>query len=153
MTIPEEMMAVIQETARKAAREGAKEVIAEQTRKAAGRCDRRPRNTKLLLKNYRMFKKHCTGAVYTDETGDHDGKEEETALELLDMMLQRNNAITVESIRNSCRRTKIMVRHIDSMLALYRARMRPISAATASSKRCTLTTRPSPLSSLRRWRA
>ena len=29
MTIPEEMMAVIQETARKAAREGAKEVIAE----------------------------------------------------------------------------------------------------------------------------
>lgn len=119
MTIPEEMMAVIQETARKAAREGAKEVIAEQTRKAAGRCDRRLRNTKLLLKNYRMFKKHCTGAVYTDETGDHDGKEEETALELLDMMLQRNNAITVESIRNSCRRTKIMVRHIDSMLALY----------------------------------
>lgn len=75
MTIPEEMMAVIQETARKAAREGAKEVIAEQTRKAAGRCDRRLRNTKLLLKNYRMFKKHCTGAVYTDETGDHDGKE------------------------------------------------------------------------------
>ena len=51
MTIPEEMMAVIQETARKAAREGAKEVIAEQTRKAAGRCDRRLRNTKLLLKN------------------------------------------------------------------------------------------------------
>ena len=35
------------------------------------------------------------------------------------MMLQRNNTITVESIRNSCRRTKIMVRHIDSMLALY----------------------------------
>ena len=30
MTIPEEMMAVIQETAKKAAREGAKEVIAEQ---------------------------------------------------------------------------------------------------------------------------
>ena len=129
MTIPEEMMAVIQETARKAAREGAKEVIAEQTRKAAGRCDRRLRNTKLLLKNYRMFKKHCTGAVYTDETGDHDGKEEETALELLDMMLP------------CTRRTA------------NRARMRPISAATASSKRCTLTTRPSPLSSLRRWRA
>ena len=39
MTIPEEMMAVIQETARKAAREGAKEVIAEQTRKAAVTAD------------------------------------------------------------------------------------------------------------------
>ena len=119
MTIPEDMMAFIEETARKAAREGAKEVVAEQARKAAGRCDRRLRNTKLLLKNYRMFKKHCTGAVYTDETGEHDGQEEETALELLDMMLQRNNAITVESIRNSCRRTKIMIRHIDAMLGLY----------------------------------
>ena len=73
MTIPEDMMAFIEETARKAAREGAKEVVAEQARKAAGRCDRRLRNTKLLLKNYRMFKKHCTGAVYTDEAGEHDG--------------------------------------------------------------------------------
>ena len=51
MTIPEDMMAFIEETARKAAREGAKEVVAEQARKAAGRCDRRLRNTKLLLKN------------------------------------------------------------------------------------------------------
>ena len=65
------------------------------------------------------IKKHCTGAVYTDEAGEHDGREEETALELLDMMLQRNNAITVESIRSSCRRTKIMIRHIDAMLGLY----------------------------------
>ena len=53
MTIPEDMMTFIEETARKAAREGAKEVVAEQARKAAGRCDRRLRNTKLLLKNYR----------------------------------------------------------------------------------------------------
>ena len=30
MTIPEDMMAFIEETARKAAREGAKEVVAEQ---------------------------------------------------------------------------------------------------------------------------
>lgn len=119
MDIPAEMMTVIEEAVRKAAREGAKEVVAEQARKAAGRCDRRLRNTKLLLKNYRMFKKHCTGAVYTDEAGEHDGQEEESALELLDMMLQRNNAITVESIRNSCRRTKIMIRHIDTMLSLY----------------------------------
>ena len=34
MTIPEDMMAFIEETARKAAREGAKEVVAEQARKA-----------------------------------------------------------------------------------------------------------------------
>lgn len=111
--------AIIRETAKLAALESARAVLKEQAQKAAGRADRRLHNTKLLLKNYRMFKKHCTGAVYTDESGEHDGSEEETALELLDMMLQRNNAITVESIRNSCRRTKIMIRHIDAMLGLY----------------------------------
>ena len=35
MTIPEDMMAFIEETARKAAREGAKEVVAEQARRTA----------------------------------------------------------------------------------------------------------------------
>ena len=104
--------AIIRETAKLAALESARAVLKEQAQKAAGRADRRLHNTKLLLKNYRMFKKHCTGAVYTDESGEHDGSEEETALELLDMMLQRNNAITVESIRNSCRRT-IKAMYID----------------------------------------
>lgn len=109
----------IQEIIKEAAREAAKEVVTEQERKQNGRADRRRRNTKLLLKNYRMFKQHCTGAVYIDEEGENDGREEESALELLDMMLQRHNAITVESIRTSCRRTKIMIRHIDTMLDLY----------------------------------
>lgn len=99
MTIPEDMMAFIEETARKAAREGAKEVVAEQARKAAGRCDRRLRNTKLLLKNYRMFKKHCTGAVYTDEAGEHDGQEEETALELLDMSKRCHGRVTAKVVQ------------------------------------------------------
>ena len=114
MDIPADFQAIIRETAR----QSAKEVVAEQKRNAAGRCDRRLRNTKLLLKNYRAFKKHCTGAVYTDETGEHDGKKEETALELLDMMLQRDNVAVVEAIRTSCRRTKIIIRHIDAMLDL-----------------------------------
>lgn len=116
MDIPADFQAIIRETAR----QSAKEVVVEQKRNAAGRCDRRLRNTKLLLKNYRAFKKHCTGAVYTDEVGEHDGKKEETALELLDMMLQRDNVAVVEAIRTSCRRTKIIIRHIDAMLDLYK---------------------------------
>ena len=60
------------------------------------------------------------GAVYTDEAGEHDGSEEETALELLDMMLQHDHSVVVDSIRRSCKRTKIMVQHMDNMLDLYR---------------------------------
>lgn len=120
MDTPTDIEAIIRETARRAALESARAVLAEQARNTAGRTDRRLRNTKLLLKNYRMFKEHCTGAVYTDEAGEHDGSQEETAFELMDMILQRDNSVTVDAIRRSCRRTKIMVRHIDTMLGLYR---------------------------------
>ena len=91
--------AIIRETAKLAALESARAVLKEQAQKAAGRADRRLHNTKLLLKNYRMFKKHCTGAVYTDESGEHDGSEEETALELLDMMLLRMDSTVMALFR------------------------------------------------------
>ena len=125
MEVPTENLtnieSIIHESARLAALEGARAVLAEQAKSAAGRSDRRLHNTKLLLKNYRMFKAYCTGAVYTDENGEHDGQDDETALEIMDMMLQRDTySVTVESIRKSCRRTKIMVQHIDSMLDMYR---------------------------------
>lgn len=51
--------AIIRETAQLAALESARAVLKEQAQRAAGRADRRLHNTKLLLKNYRMFKKHC----------------------------------------------------------------------------------------------
>lgn len=150
MDIPADFQAIIRETAR----QSAKEVVAEQKRNAAGRCDRRLRNTKLLLKNYRAFKKHCTGAVYTDETGEHDGKKEETALELLDMMLQRDNVAVVEAIRTSCRRTKIIIRHIDAMLDLYKIYCEKSTDMSknrglTSSMGCTFVTRRKRLQSLR----
>ena len=115
MDTPTDIEAIIRETAQLAALESARAVLKEQAQRAAGRADRRLHNTKLLLKNYRMFKKHCTGAVYTDEAGEHDGQEE-----LLDMMLQRDHSVVVDSIRRSCKRTKIMVQHMDNMLNLYR---------------------------------
>lgn len=112
-----DIKAIIEE----AANEAAKRVVFEQRVEKEGRCKRRLRNTKLLLKNYRHFKAHCTGAVYTDETGEHDGSEEESALEILDMMMQRSSATAVvESIRMSCRRTKIIMEHIDKILGLFK---------------------------------
>lgn len=107
---------------KKAAAEAAKKVVSEQRAEREGRCKRRLRNTKLLLKNYQNFKAHCTGAVFTDEDGDHDGSEEESAIEILDMMMQRSSGTAVvESIKMSCRRTKIIIKHIDTMLKMFEA--------------------------------
>lgn len=115
MELPADIMAVIKETAKQTA----KAVVTEQDMQLEERRDRRLHNTQLLLKNYRKFKLHCTGAVYTDEEGDHDGSEEEEAIELLDMMMNKNRMAVVESIRMSCRRTKIIMKHIDNVLSMY----------------------------------
>lgn len=115
MELPADIMAVIKETAKQTA----KAVVTEQDTQLEERRDRRLHNTQLLLKNYRKFKLHCTGAVYTDEEGDHDGSEEEEAIELLDMMMNKNRMAVVESIRMSCRRTKIIMKHIDNVLSMY----------------------------------
>lgn len=76
--------------------------------------DRRLRNTKLLLRNYRMFCAHVDHAVYEVE-------ETETAEEIIaDLMMPgRDNALIVESIRKSAERTATIVRHMKTMMDLY----------------------------------
>lgn len=80
------------------------------------RHDRRLRNTKLLLRNYRMFKAHAENAVYTvDEAA-------ENAYDIIDLMSDRSTGSTfVESIKQSVARTVTIVRHIDTMLGIYKA--------------------------------
>lgn len=77
--------------------------------------DKRLRNTKLLLANYRSFKTHSDSAVYTAEQA-------EDAIEILDLMWDPNNksASVVESIKASCAKTVIIVNHIDTMIEAYR---------------------------------
>jgi len=77
--------------------------------------DKRLRNTKLLLSNYRSFKAHANSAVYTAEQA-------EDAIEILDMMWDpRNRSQAVaESIKASCAKTTIIVNHIDTMIAAYK---------------------------------
>lgn len=81
----------------------------------AERVDRRLRNTKLLLRNYRMFKTHAENAIY--DAADID----ETAYDILDLMSDRgqDSDAIVESIRQSVARTVVIVAHIDTMLGLY----------------------------------
>ncbi len=86
----------------------------ERQRERKSRYDRRLRNTKLLLRNFRMFKEHCENAVFDAAQLD------ENAIDILDLMWDRDNADTmVESIKKSAQRTAIIMRHITDMLALY----------------------------------
>lgn len=95
----------------------AMDYLAEEREKARrSRYDRRLHNTRLLLKNYRLFKKHAEGAVWSGR------KSRESAVEILDGL--DDAAITdgayVEGIKKSQQRTLIIIRHIDEMLRFYR---------------------------------
>lgn len=78
--------------------------------------DRRLRNTKLLLRNYRMFKAHAENAVYAAQEACDDD-----AYDIIDLMSDRfsDNDVFVESIKRSAERTVTIVNHIDTMLRLY----------------------------------
>lgn len=79
------------------------------------RYERRLRNTRLLLKNYHMFKQHVSGAVF-DET-QLDG---ENAIDVLDLVFENSSKeLQIQSIKHSAMRTALIVRHIDEMLRFY----------------------------------
>lgn len=112
--IPQEMVEAISIIAAKAGAKAAAEIIAKERQKEReSRYDRRLRNTKLLLQNYRMFKEHCSRAVF-------DASQlEENAIDILDLMWGRDGSNFVDSIKRSAQRTGIIIRHIDEMLDAY----------------------------------
>lgn len=108
----------VESLVRLAAAEGAKAALAtiekEKQKERKSRHDRRLRNTKLLLRNFRMFKEHCRNAVFEASQLD------ENAVDILDMMWNRSGSDSfVESIKKSVQRTAIIMQHITEMLALY----------------------------------
>ena len=112
--IPQEMVDAISSIAGKAgAKAAAEEIRKERQRERESRYDRRLRNTKLLLQNYRVFKAHCENAIFDSS------QLEENAIDILDLMWGRDGANFVESIKRSAQRTQIIMRHIDSMLETY----------------------------------
>ena len=87
----------------------------ERLKEHKGRNDKRLRNTKLLLKNYRIFQKHCSNAVYSASQID------ESAIDILDLMWDPNHShdAMVTSIKRSAMRTSIILGHINEMLKIY----------------------------------
>lgn len=104
---------------RMAAEAGAKvalETLDKEKKKAQkSRYDKRLRNTKLLLRNYRMFKEHTESAVF------EASQLNENAIDILDMMWETSNNgdLFVESIKKSVARTQIIMTHVIDMLGLY----------------------------------
>lgn len=80
--------------------------------------DRRLHNTKLLLRNYRMFKVHSADAIYSK------AQASEPVQELLDMMWDCGvggyEETFVESIKRSAARTMLILNHVDEMIAVYK---------------------------------
>ena len=79
--------------------------------------DKRLYNTKLLMRNYRDLKEHADKAVFDASTAD------EEVYEILNLMSEwvREEASTVDSIKKSAARTRLIMDHINEMLQIYQA--------------------------------
>ena len=104
---------------RLAAEAGAKAALETMEKERQRECremsDRRLRNTKLLLRNYRVIKEHADNAVF-----EADAAEEDPVQIMEDLMMPgKSSNLFVESIKRSAARTATIVRHIDAMLRLY----------------------------------
>lgn len=86
---------------------------AEKQREA--RRDRRLHNTKMLMEKYRGFVIHSQSAVFEAAQVDED----EHFNDLLELMDSGGRGFSVESVRESAARTRIMVQHIQRMLEFY----------------------------------
>lgn len=77
--------------------------------------DKRLRNTRLLLENYRGFLAFSDGAIYEASQCDED------VYDILSLMSDRpsNHEMYVESIKKSAGRTKLIIEHIRKALADY----------------------------------
>lgn len=76
--------------------------------------DRRHRNTKLLLENYRDFKMHSQKAVFAVEQATN-------AIDILELMWDpsHHSEAVIESIKKNAVKTKIIMAHVDAMLSVY----------------------------------
>lgn len=109
-TVPTDGGMLHQEIAKIAAEAALEFYKKEQERQVKLKRDRRLRNTKLLLRNYRQFKIHAE-----DNLQDLAVLRDPDAFEYLDV-----DELVIESIIKNKERTVAMVRYIDRMIEVYR---------------------------------
>ena len=124
LIVDPELLDVIQSSITAGVNEGVKRAIeaieAEKQLSNKIKYDNRIRNTKLLLKNYRNFKRHINTALYTEEQ--LDTEETSEILDKLGIDVYEYDKTIVESILKSKKRTEIIIEHIDTILAAYSLR-------------------------------
>lgn len=78
---------------------------------------RRFHNTELLLRNYNMFKLSVVNAVYSIK----QIEEEQSANEILSLMMDRDDdEFLLQSVKASKAKTIMIIKHIDTMLDIYK---------------------------------
>ena len=97
-----------------------KELERQQEQDGKARRERHHRvvnSAKMLLKNYRRFKKMTVSSVYGKDTSTN-----ETLVEMLELMqgIYRSGELEVVSIKDRVARTELMIEHIDAMLEVYK---------------------------------
>ena len=115
-----ELEAIVRLASETAVESYRKELERQQEQDGKARRERHHRvvnSAKMLLKNYRRFKKMPVSSVYGKDTSTN-----ETLVELLELMqgIYRSGELEVVSIKDRVARTELMIEHIDAMLEVYR---------------------------------
>lgn len=77
-------------------------------------------NTRLLLQHYRSLNEHYSNAVWVDE--DEDEEDTDEFIDMMEMMSNRHysDTVIVDSIKKSSEKTRIIMRHVNKMLTVYK---------------------------------
>ena len=115
-----ELEAIVRLASETAVESYRKELERQQEHDGKARRERHHRvvnSAKMLLKNYRRFKKMTVSSVYGKDTSTN-----ETLVELLELMqgIYRSGELEVVSIKDRVARTELMIEHIDAMLEVYK---------------------------------
>ena len=115
-----ELEAIVRLASETAVESYRKELERQQEQDGKARRERHHRvvnSAKMLLKNYRRFKKMTVSSVYGKDTSTN-----ETLVELLELMqgIYRSGELEVVSIKDRVARTELMIEHIDAVLEVYK---------------------------------
>lgn len=115
-----ELEAIVRLASETAVESYRKELERQQEQDGKARRERHHRvvnSAKMLLKNYRRFKKMTVSSVYGKDTSTN-----ETLVELLELMqgIYRSGELEVVSIKDRVARTELIIEHIDAMLEVYK---------------------------------
>lgn len=115
-----ELEAIVRLASETAVESYRKELERQQEQDGKARRERHHRvvnSAKMLLKNYRRFKKMTVSSVYGKDTSTN-----EALVELLELMqgIYRSGELEVVSIKDRVARTELMIEHIDAMLEVYK---------------------------------